>query len=309
MRSPGLGAIGPIELAERTGKQFLRDDMTTYAAALAYHVLFALFPFAVFLLALLGALGLPGFFDWLLGQARTALPADAFGLVERAVGQVRGRRRGGLLSFGIAAALWAASSGVRSLMTALNAAYAVEENRPAWRRYLLSLAYTVGLAAMLVAAAGLMLIGPQAMGWLTDQAGVGGPFATLWTWLRWPAAILLLMLAVAVVYGVAPDVEQPFRVVTPGSVVAVVAWVVASLGFSSYVSNVGNYGATYGSLGGVVVLLFYFFISAAALLLGAEVNAAIFRAAEGRPSDEAQAGTSRGAEGRPATTRLRRSRT
>ncbi len=294
MRIPGFGGIGPLEALKRAGRGFLRDDMATHAAALAYHALLALFPFAIFLLALLGALGLPGFFDWLLGQARTALPADAFGLVERAVGQVRGRTRGGLLSFGIAAALWAAAAGVRSLMTALNAAYAVEESRPAWRRYLLSLGYTVGLAAMLTAAAALMLLGPRAVRWLTDQAGVGGPFATLWTWLRWPAAILLLVLAVAVVYSVAPDLDQPFRVVTPGSAVAVVAWVVASLGFSSYVSNVGNYGATYGSLGGVVVLLFYFFISAAALLLGAEVNAAIFRAAEGRPSNDAQAGTPRG---------------
>ena len=283
MRIPGLRGMEPGQLAKRSVKEFLRDDMTTYAAALAYHVLLALFPFAIFLLALLGVLGLPGFFDWLLGQAQTALPQDAFRRVELVVNQIRGQTRGGLLSFGILVALWAASAGVRSLMNALNAAYDVEESRPTWQRYLLSIAYTVGLAVLLTAAAGLMLVGPRGVEWLARQVGLGNLFVTLWTWLRWPAAVLLLLLAVAVVYYAAPNVEQPFRFVTPGSVIAVVAWVAASLGFSYYVSNFGNYAATYGSLGGVVVLLLYFFVSAAALLLGAEVNAAIHHArAEGR---------------------------
>ena len=281
MPIPGLRGVGPGELAKRSIKEFLADDMATYAAALAYHVLFALFPFAIFLIALLGVLHIPGFFDWLLGQARTALPQDAYGRVEQVIGQVRGQARGGLLSFGIVAALWAASSGVRSLMNALNAAYDVEESRPAWRRYPLSILYTVGLAVMLILAAGLMLVGPRAAEWIAGQAGLGNAVVALWTWLRWPVAVLLLGLAVAVVYYVAPDVDQPFRLVTPGSVLAVVAWVAASLGFSYYVANVANYGATYGSLGGVVVLLLYFFLSAAVLLLGAEVNAVIHHAASG----------------------------
>ncbi len=282
MQIPGLRGIGPGELAKRSIKEFLGDDMTTYAAALAYHALLALFPFTIFLLALLGVLQIPGFFDWLLEQARTALPQDAYGPVEQAINQVRNRARGGLLSFGIVAALWAASSAVRSLMNALNAAYDVEEDRPAWQRYPLSILYTIGLAVMLIVAAGLMLIGPQAAEWIAGQVGLGNIVVTFWTWLRWPIAALLLALAAAVVYYVAPNVDQPFRVITPGSVLAVVIWIAASLGFSFYVSNFGNYGATYGSLGGVVILLLYFFISAAVLLLGAEVNAVIYHATQGR---------------------------
>lgn len=285
MRSSGFVGVGPRALLKRAGQDFLRDDMMTHAAALAYHVLLALFPFVIFLLTLLGALGLPSFFDWLLGQARIALPPDAFGLVERVISQVRGRSHGGLLSFGIVAALWAASAGVRSLMTALNVAYDVTESRPAWRRYLLSIVYTVGLAIMLMVAAGLMLLGPQVVGWLAEQAGIGSTFVTLWTWLRWPVAALLLLIAVAVVYYVAPDVDQPFRVVTPGSVLAVVAGIVGSLGFSFYVAHLGNYGATYGSLGSVIVLLLYFFLASLALLLGAEVNAVIHHAQTGEPAE------------------------
>ncbi len=286
MEIPGLHGLAPKELAKRSVKQFLGDDMMTYAAALSYHALLALFPFVIFLLALLGALGIPGFFDWVLSQARTALPSDAYQRVEQVVNQVRGQARGGLLSFGIALALWAASAGVRSLMNALNAAYDAAEDRPAWKRYPLSIGYTIGLAVMLIAAAVLMLLGPRAVEWIAGQAGLSGFVVSLWTWLRWPVAIVLLLLAIAVIYYVAPNVDQPFRLITPGSVLAVAAWVVATLGFSFYVSNFGNYSATYGSLGGVVVLLLYFFISAATLLLGAEVNAVIYKARYGSPSRE-----------------------
>lgn len=278
MRILGLRGLGPGTLAKRVVKAFLADDMATYAAALAYHTLLALFPFTVFLVALLGFLRLPGFFDWLLRQAQAALSGQAAAQVEALIGEIRDQGRGELLSFGIAAALWAASAGVRSLMNALNAAYDVEETRPAWRRYPLSIAYTIGLAALLSAAVALMLLGPRAIGWLAGQVGLGALFVALWAWLRWPAAALLLALALAIVYHVAPNVDQPFRLITPGAVLAVAVWILASLGFSYYVSNFGRYSTTYGSLGAVIVLLLYFFLSAAVLLLGAEVNAALYHA-------------------------------
>ncbi len=288
MPIPGLRGVAPGDLAKRSVKAFFRDDMTTYAAALAYHILFALFPFLIFLVALLSVLQIPGFFDWILNQAQTAMPADAYGRVEEVVNQVRGQARGGLLSFGIAIALWSASSGMRSLMNSLNAAYGVEETRPAWKRYPLSIIYTIGLAVMVIAAAALMLLGPRVMDWLAEQAGLGGLFVALWTWLRWPVAVVLLILAAAVIYYVAPNVDQPFQIISPGSVIAVIAWIVASLGFSYYVSNIGNYSATYGSLGAVIILLFYFFISSAMLLLGAEVNAVIYHETQGKQGGEAE---------------------
>jgi len=283
MRIPGLDDTNPVELIKRSVREFSKDDMTTYAAALSYHALFALFPFIIFMIALLGFLQVPQFFDWILEQAETAFPADAYGRLEEVVDQVQNQSSGGLLSFGIVTAIWAASSGIRSLMNALNVAFDVEETRPAWKRYLLSIVYTIGIAALLLASAALMLLGPQAIEAIAEQVGLGSLFVTLWTWLRWPVLAVLLALAAALIYYAAPNVEQPFKLITPGAAFAVILWVIASIGFSIYVSTFGNYSATYGSLGGVIVLLFFFFISSAVLLLGAEINAELHRNELGEP--------------------------
>lgn len=283
MQIPGLGGIPPLTLGKRSVKEFSNDDMPTYAAALSYHGLFALFPFLIFLIALLGFLQIPQFFDWVLEQAQTAMPEDAYRRLEEVVAQVQGNQQGGLLSFGIIAAIWGASSGVRALMKALNRAYDVEETRATWKLYAFSLLYTVGFAILLIGATALMLLGPQAIEWLADQAGLGGAFVTLWTWLRWPVAVVLLMLTAALVYYVTPNVDQPFRLITPGAVIAVLVWILASIGFSLYVSNFANYSATYGSLGGVVILLFYFYLSSMVLLLGAEINAEVYQLKKGPP--------------------------
>jgi len=284
MQIPGLRGQSPVALGKRAIRDFSDDDMTTYAAALAYHGLLALFPFVIFLIALLGILQVPQFFDAVLDQARTVLPSDAYEPLANVLSEIQNQQSGGLLSFGILGAIWAASSGIRALMKALNTAYDVEESRPMWKLYLLSIVYTIGLALLLVAAIGFMLLGPQAMEWLAEQIGLGGAFVTIWTWARWPLAVILLTLAAAVIYYVSPNVEQPFALITPGSLIAVIVWILATIGFSIYVSNFGNYSATYGSLGGVIALLFFFFISSAVLLLGAEINAEVHHVEEGEPT-------------------------
>jgi membrane protein len=275
MRIPGFADLEPWDVVKGAVKSFIDDDMVTYAAALSYHLTLALFPFIIFLLTLLGALGLSEFFDRLLRQAQTALPPDAYELLARVIGEIRGQPREGLLSFSILFALWAASTGMRSVMNALNFAYKVEETRPAWKRYPLSILYTIGLVAVVIAAAVFRLIGPWAAQRFANQLGLTTAVATLWTWLRWPVVVMLLLLVVALIYYLGPNIDQPFRYVTPGSISAVIVWILASLGFSTYVENFGNYGATYGSLGGMVVLLLYFFVSSAVLLFGAEINAVI----------------------------------
>ncbi|MCQ4323404.1 ribonuclease BN [Stutzerimonas stutzeri] len=279
--------VGALTLLKRTFKEFSNDDMSTYASALAYRALFSLFPFLLFLMALLGFLHLPEFFAWLREQASLVLPPVALDQVNPVIDQLQ-EQKGGLLSIGILVALWTASVGVRSLMNAMNKAYDVQEGRPSWKLALLSLVYTVGIAVMLLLAAGLMVIGPQVISWLAEQVGLKDVVVLLWSWLRWPIAVLLMMLVVAVLYYVAPDVEQEFRFITPGSVLAVIVWIVASVGFGIYVQNFGNYDATYGSIGAIIVLLLYFYISAAVLLLGAELNAVIEHAsAEGKdPGDK-----------------------
>lgn len=272
------GDIGMGTLAKRTLKEFGADDMSSYSAALAYQALFSIFPFILFLMSMLGFLHLPQFFEWLRSQATTVLPETAAEQINPVIDQLQSQD-GGLLSFGILIALWTSSAGMRSLMNAMNKAYDVDEERPTWKVFLLSVVYTIGIAIVLLLIAALMIMGPQVMEWLAAQVGLQDIVVTIWTWVRLPVAIFLMMLVVALLYYVAPNVEQSFRFITPGSVVAVIVWIAASLAFGYYVQNFGNYDATYGSVGAVIVLMLFFYISSAVLLLGAEINAVIEHAA------------------------------
>lgn len=276
MSTSGKSRPGIWQVVKRSVQEFSADDMLTYAMALSYQLFFSLFPFVIFLLALLGLLNIPGFFDWLLEQAKTVMPSQAAGLVENVIGQVRSQAAGGVLSFGAIVALWSASSAVRVAMHALNVAYDVED-RAMWKKFPLSLLYALLLAVLVIAAVGLMMFGPQLVQPIAQQVGLGSVFVTLWTWLRIPVAILLMAFILALVYYLFPNTSQPFRIITPGAIVAVIVWVAASLGFSFYVQNFGSYSATYGALAAVIVLLFYFFISASVMLFGAEVNAEAYR--------------------------------
>ncbi|RZI42636.1 YihY/virulence factor BrkB family protein [Herbaspirillum sp. HC18] len=283
----GLQGIKPFRLINDSIKDFLSDDMTTYASALAYQAFFSLFPFVIFLISLLGFFHLENFFDWVHQHAQLMLPPQALEPVNKVIDDLQSANHGRLISFGVIVALWTASSAVRAAMNALNVAYDVQEGRPAWKLYPLSLLYTVGLAAMLVLSAVLLTVGPQAMEWLAGQLGMGQVFVILWAWARWPTAFLLLTLAVAIIYYVGPDVEQDFRFITPGSILAVLVWVTASAGFNYYVGHFANYNATYGSIGAIIILLLYFFISSAVLLFGAEINAVIeHHSSEGKAPGE-----------------------
>ncbi|KTC45654.1 ribonuclease BN [Pseudomonas fluorescens ABAC62] len=283
---PVLDGLKLHKVLIRTVTEFVDDEMPTYASALAYQMLFSLFPFLLFLIALIGFLHLPDFFSWLRLQSELVLPPQALDQVNPVIDQLQ-QSKGGLLSVGIVIALWTASAGVRLMMSAMNAAYDVVEGRPIWKRFPLSIFYTIGIAGMLLAAAALMVLGPQVMEWLAGQIGMQEFVVTLWTILRWPLIVILLMFAVALMYYVMPDVEQKFRFITPGSVLAVVVWIVASLGFGYYVKTFADYNAMYGSIGAIIVLLLYFYISAAVLLLGAEMNAVIeHMSAEGKDPGE-----------------------
>jgi membrane protein len=294
-KSPDIGWWAVFKGA---GSDFSNHAMSTYAAALAYRVLFSLFPFLIFLIALVGFLQVPQLFDWLRDQAALLLPGQAMEQVNRVIGELQ-TPRGGLLSVGAVLALWSASAGVLSLMEALNVAYDVDERRPVWKRYVLAVVYTVGLAALMIAAAALMILGPELAGWIAGKIGLEQVFVTLWNWLRWPAAALLLMLAVSLVYYLLPNARQRFRYITPGAVLSVLIWIAASVGFGLYVSNFANYSATYGSIGAIVILLFYFYLSASVLLLGAEINAVIESQAATNPQRRQTTGDRRRAETTP----------
>ena len=272
--SSGLQLL--FEVSKRSVRCFAQHDMLTYAAALAYRALFALFPFFAFLIVLLGFFRISVYFEWLIEQGDFALDEQYAEFGRWLIDEIQEQQaQSGLLSSVAVIAVWSVSRGVVSLTKALNTVHGVGETRPAWKRALLQVFFALGLAVLIILGTALLLIGPRVVAWIVGLVGLDEVFIFLWTWLRLPVALVLLMLAVSIIYWVVPNSDHPFRLITPGAALAVIAWVIASLGFSFYLANFADYSVVYGSLGAAVALLLYFYISAAVLLMGAEVNAAI----------------------------------
>ncbi len=274
LKIPGLRGIGPFGLMKQTVKYYLENDMLTYAAALAFQALFSLVPFIIVLIALLGLFDLEYYFDWIRNRIDYFLPDQAMNQIDGLIDEVA-RPRGDVLSISILIAIWTASGAMRSAMNAMNVVYKVKEGRPFYKLFPLSILYTFGVAGTLIVAALFMVLGPQIMEWLAGLIGIRQFIVIIWLWLRWPVALVLLMLAVAFVYYVAPDVKQKLRFISPGSILSVIVWIAASQGFSYYIQNFADYSAVYGSIGTIIVLMMFFFISAAVLLFGAELNAVV----------------------------------
>jgi membrane protein len=284
---------GIIELGVSSLRNFFFEHpMATYAAALAYRGLFGLFPFLLILVVLASALGFQDFFDRAMKHARAQsaqnVPQQLEPVVEQGREQIQPlegmvehaqqRASGELLYFSIAVALWSVSAVARTLTEAFNIAYQVTETRRWWKGVLLSLVFGPVLALMVIVSLALMLIGPEVVERIASLVGLADAFVALWTWLRFPVALSLLAVVLSVVYRYGPDARQRFRSVVVGAALAVVLWAISSVGFSIYLANFANYGITYGSLGAAVGLLFYLYLSASVVLLGAEVNAAIYHA-------------------------------
>ena len=298
--------IGIIALGASSLRNFFFEHpMATYAAALAYRGLFGLFPFLLILVVLASALGFSDFFDRAVEHARARsaeqVPQQLEPVVEQGreqlqplVGMVeRAEQRASseLLYFSIAVALWSVSAVARTLTEAFDIAYQVTETRPWWKGLLLSLVFGPFLALMVIVSVALMLIGPQVVEGFASLVGLADAFVSLWTWLRFPVALSLLAMVLSVVYRYGPDTRLRFRSVVVGAALAVVLWAISSVGFSIYLANFANYGVTYGSLGAAVGLLFYLYLSASVVLLGAEVNAAIYHALPDEISEAQLPGT------------------
>ena len=182
---------------------------------------------------------------------------------------------GGILTFGLVLALWSSSAAMMGMIDALNRAYDIEDSRAWWRVRLLAVVLTLALAAFILIAFALVLVGPTVADYIARVTDLGPIFAWTWKILQWPGVLALVALGAGIVYYFAPDAEQEWVWVTPGSVLTTVLWLLASLGFKYYVTNFGTYTETYGAIGGVMVLLLWFYISGLVMLLGAELNAEI----------------------------------
>lgn len=281
-----LRGVSTWTLIKRSFSEFDENDMSTYAAALAFRALLSLFPFLLFLTATLSFFNVPQFFNWLRDQAAIAFPPMVMEMIDPVLDQLQDENST-ILSISIIMAIWVSSTGMRSLMNAMNNAYNVQESRPAWKLFPLSIGFTLGMGLLLMLAAGFMVIGPAAAEWLANQLGMKDLWTSLWGWLRWPFVVVILMFVVAMIYYLTPDVEQEFRFITPGSVIAVVVWIGASIGFGIFARNFGNFQLFYGGIGAVIILLLYFYISAAVMLYGAQLNAVVEHAStEGKDDGE-----------------------
>ena len=284
-----LGGLTVRELARRVWREIDKDEVVDRAAGLAYYFLFALFPALLFLTALIGLLPIPTLLDRLMEYVARALPMDAASVTQKTLREIIGGAHGGLLSIGVLGALWAASNGMSSIISALNAVYDVSETRPFWKRKALALGLTLLFSLFILTALILMVFGPKIGETVASWVGLGGLFTAVWNVISIPVVIVFVTIGVTAVYYLAPDAQEKFRWVTPGATLAVLLWLAMSYGLRLYVSHFANYNATYGSIGGVILLMLWLYLSGAALLLGAEVNALIEQAAAERGAADAKA--------------------
>lgn len=276
-----LGGLTLTELGRRLWDESQKDELLGRAAQLSYYALLALFPALIFLTALMGLFSVQSFMPELMNYLRNVLPADALSMVQRFLTQVAEGSGANILSLGALGALWASSSGVTAIMDALNVVFGVKEDRrPFWRVRLTAIVLTTGLAGFVIMSLALVLYGPTIGRWIADLMGFDVVFTWIWNVLQWPIIATLMLIVVAAIYHICPDRRHKrWRWVTPGSVFAVLMWLLVSLGFKAYVDNFGDYNKVYGSIAGVIVLMLWFYWSGMVLLLGGEINAEIEKAA------------------------------
>jgi membrane protein len=171
--------------------------------------------------------------------------------------------------------IWSSSGALVSIISTLNAAYGITESRPLWKVRLTALALTVGMSFFIIVSIALIMAGPAFAQHLATTMHIGAAFKWTWLILQWPVVFALVATGIGLVYYFAPDADQDWVWITPGSVLATVLWVVVSLAFKLYLTYFGNYNATYGTLGAFIVLLTWFYLSGLAILVGAEMNAEI----------------------------------
>ena len=271
--------LGLVELLKRLVKEIQEDHLAAFAGNLTYKGLFALFPFLVFLLSLLGLFGAPDLLRDLIDQARVVLPSGAVDLLEDQLLGIAGSRAQGAFTLGaivsLLLALWGVSGAFRSVMEAMNVMYEVDEDRPFWKKYGISIFISLAVILLMLTAFGLVVFGRSIGGGLASAIGLGSVFQMVWSILQWPIIACIVLFTFAVIYYFAPAAEQRFRWISPGAVLAFAFWLLFSLVFSYYAGNFSSYNETYGSLAGVIIFMLYIYYSALIMLVGAEMNQVI----------------------------------
>ena len=278
---PMTRGLGLSDLLKRTFKEAWKDHLDAFAGNLTYKGLFAVFPFFTFLLSLLGIFNATDLVKTTVDKLSGVVPDSAAKFVEDQLLGITQSQAESAFTFGaiisIALALWGVSGAFRSVMEAMNVMYSVEEDRPFWKVYGLSIFMSLAVVVLLVGALVLVVFGESIGVTVADLVGLGSVFATVWSILQWPVVACVVLFAFSLIYYFAPATKQRFRWISPGSILAFVFWLIFSLLFSLYASTFGgdSYSETYGSLAGVIVLMLYVYYSALIMLVGAEMNQVI----------------------------------
>ena len=293
--------IWPV--AKRAVVSFYDDQMTHHAAALTYYALMSLFPALLVGLSLLGLLGqYPETYDAILAWLRDVVPRSTLDAIDGSLRSALERKGTAATALAVAVltALYGTTGALEAARRALNVVFELEEGagRSFVRRKLTDVASTAVLMALLLVTLVLMFVGGGLADEVFDLVGLGSTARDAWEIARWPAALAVAVVAFGWVYYVTPDVEpRAFRWITPGAVVGVIVWLLASAGLSAYLQRAGQIGATYGSFAGAITLLIWLWLSNVALLFGAELNAELERQkelGEGVPEPETLALPDRG---------------
>ncbi|MDA0182888.1 YihY/virulence factor BrkB family protein [Solirubrobacter phytolaccae] len=271
-------------ITKRTLKSFYDDQMTHHAAALTYYSLMSLFPALLLALSLLGLVGqYPATYDAILGYLRDVVPSSLLQPLDSSLRQALQAKGTAVTTLVVSAvlALYGTTGVLEAARRALNVVFDVSNGRSFLRRKTVDVLSTVVLMALILVSLVLVFVGGGFAQDLLGFAGFGEDVARVWNIARWPGAALVATLVFSFLYYVTPDVQhRSFRWVTPGAAIAVLLWVLASYGFSLYITRVANAGAIYGAFAGAIVLVFWLWLTNVALLFGAEINAEVEREKE-----------------------------
>jgi len=262
-------------LVTRTVNEAMADNCLNLAAQLAYYFFLALFPALLVLLAIISYVPVHDLTNTIIATLGRIAPPEVLEIVRDQIAKIANGGSGGLLTVGVLGAIWSSSSAITAIVSALNEAYDITESRPWWKVRLIAISLTFALAIFIVVATTLVLVGPTLAERVAAWFDLGAAFAWTWKILQWPFVFALVSLGIALVFYFAPDAEQRFVWITPGSALATALWLLVSLVFKFYVANFTSYNATYGAIGGVIVLMLWFYVSSLAILVGAELNAEI----------------------------------
>jgi membrane protein len=275
------------DIVTRTVREIGHDNCLGLAAQLAFYFLLALFPAVLFLVALIGYLPVDNALSALLSALGAVAPEELVALLRGQLDQLAQGRHTSLLTLGIVGAIWSSSAAMVAIIDALNHAYDITEWRPWWKRRFVAIALTMALALFTLVALAFVLIGPTVASRAAAWLGLAPAVALVWQLIRWPIIVFSVVLGVDLVYHFAPNRAARWAWITPGALVATALWIACSFGFKFYITNVADYAATYGTIGGVIVTMLWFYVSGLAILTGAELNGVIEAAWRSSRSDAA----------------------